>query len=348
MQENRIIKWAFIVSLVLHLVLAAATWKIPFIPDVDPAMADDRANEVELILLDPEDEAPTQEDPDQPQAFTEIPDRLAAETPPEQADFLASHDAHAADAKEGEDSAPSADEENEFPKVEIEKEQLDGAGGVAFSQTPLPDPREATGSPAEGAEGEDEDKSEADEQSGPGEWALPQETVESGGETTGEEDQTETAEDQPELEDWWGGSSPSILKEGEQPALGDRGFEFDQKAIGSVGAGVKIMDDYSLNTYQWDFAPWMTRFANQLHRHWVPPYAYMLGVIDGVTVIRISVERDGRLSSLEVIDTEGHESLHTASQAALKAFAPYAALPANFPEENLVITLGLYYPAWRR
>jgi outer membrane biosynthesis protein TonB len=78
------------------------------------------------------------------------------------------------------------------------------------------------------------------------------------------------------------------------------------------------------------------------------PYAYRLGVISGMTKIRIVVEKNGRLSAMEVLDTVGHESLHEASQAALKAFAPYAALPPNFPEPNLVIILSLHYPAWRR
>jgi hypothetical protein len=50
---------------------------------------------------------------------------------------------------------------------------------------------------------------------------------------------------------------------------------------------------------------------------------------------------------MEIVETDGHQSLHDASLAALKAFAPYAPLPAHFPEENLVITLGLHYPAWR-
>ena len=34
--------------------------------------------------------------------------------------------------------------------------------------------------------------------------------------------------------------------------------------------------------------------------------------------------------------------------SALKAFAPYAPLPPNFPDEELVIILTLHYPAWKR
>ena len=48
------------------------------------------------------------------------------------------------------------------------------------------------------------------------------------------------------------------------------------------------------------------------------------------------------------LEENGHESLHTASIAALRAFAPYAPLPPDFPDEQLVILLGLHYPAWKR
>jgi hypothetical protein len=344
-REDRIIVGAFVVSLLLHLVTAALTWKLPFIPDIDPTLSDASAAEVEVILLDTDSDTPA--DPDQPTAYTAIPERLAAEEPPARADYLALHDALAADRKDGDSDTPSADEEWLAPKVEIQREELDGAGGVAYAPQTLPDPREATGSPQAGAEGEDEQKLEADPGRGSGEWVLPDETREAGGETAGDRDDAETVEQTRDLEDWWGGVSPSILREGEDGARGDRGFEFDQAARGDVGVGVAIDGDFSLNTYEWDYAPWMNRFENELHRHWKAPYAYRLGVISGMTLIRMVVEKSGRLSSLEVIETDGHESLHDASVAALRAFAPYAPLPPHFPEENLVITLALHYPAWR-
>lgn len=351
MRENRIIVGAFGVSVLLHLVLALVTWRIPFVPQIDPALADDRYNEVEVLLTEPEPAADAAADePDLPTAITSIPDRLASDTPPPRADFLAEHDAIAADRSGGDSKQPRADEEGPFPQVDILQDQLDGAGGVAFSQAPLPDAREATGSPAEGQEGQDERRSESEPAEGDaGGWALPRQESEAGGESKGEEDDQQTDQQkQPDLEKWWGGQAPSVLKEGQQSSAGDRGFEFDQKSMGDMGAGVAIDGEFSLNTYQWDYAPWIKHFANQLHRYWVAPYAYRLGVISGMTRMRMVVEKDGRLSALEVIETEGHESLHDASQAALKAFAPYAPLPPSFPEENLVIILSLHYPAWRR
>ena len=46
--------------------------------------------------------------------------------------------------------------------------------------------------------------------------------------------------------------------------------------------------------------------------------------------LKIVIEKDGRPSSMEIMETDGHQSLHDASMAALKAFAPYAPLPAHF------------------
>jgi len=349
LRENRIIVGAFTVSIVLHLMLAVVTWRIPFVPHIDPAQAAEPEDVVEVLLADDPQDPRSADENTRPTAITSIPDRLASPTPPPKADFLAEHDALAADRTQGTGDKPKADEEGPFPQVDIQQEQLDGAGGVAYSQAPLPEPREAVGSPAKGAEGQDDRRTEADQANPAGDWALPAEQTEAGGKTEGDhDDQDEAPTKQPDLQDWWGGQAPSVLKEGDQATMGDRGFEFDQKSMGDLGAGVAVDGEFSLNTYQWDYAPWIKHFANQLHRHWVAPYAYRLGVISGMTRMRMVVERNGTLSSLEVLDTEGHESLHEASQAALKAFAPYAPLPPHFPEENLVIILTLHYPAWKR
>jgi len=348
LNERKIVQIAFVVSLLLHLVVAAVTWRIPFIPHADPALAEEQTREVELLLVDdpltPEDST----DPDMPTAYAAVPDRLATEEPPEQPDYLALNHSIAADNREGGDSnTPAADEEWIQPKVEIQKEDLEGAGGDSYSTQPLPEPREGQQA-SEAREEEQEAQEETGQTADPvGQWALP--SAEDPSETQqNSEESSETDQNQPELEDWWGGQAPSILKEGERANSGDTGFDFDQAAKGSVSSGVAIDGDFSLNTYEWDYAPWMHQFENELHRHWMAPYAYRIGVINGMTLIRLVVEKDGRPSIMEVIETQGHESLHDASVAALRAFAPYRPLPADFPEENLVITLGLHYPAWRR
>ncbi|MEN8007634.1 MAG: energy transducer TonB [Candidatus Krumholzibacteriota bacterium] len=346
MQERRVIQGAFALSLLLHLVLAAVTWRIPLTPSVDSAMADDLEREVELFLMP--DEEPADPADELPQAFTAVPERQASETAPENPDYLAQHHSLAADNKLGGDSdTPSADEEWLAEQVRIQKDEKAGADGVQNAQQPLPETESATSPTETGAAGQEREKVEGEDIDPSGEWVLPREDSESGGADEGEQADRQD-EKQPELEDWWGGEAPTILKEGEQGAVGDRGFDFNQVARGKVQAGVAFNGDYSLNTYEWDYAPWMTRFQNELYRHWMAPYAYRIGVISGMTVIKLVIRKDGRVQSMEVLETDGHDSLHDASEAALKAFAPYWPLPEHFPEENLVITLGLHYPAFRR
>ena len=345
MLNKRIISTAYVASLVLHLMLGGVLKLMPA-PGGEVA-AQEADPEIEVFLVPDEPAEAAASDPVQPTQYTSIPDRQATETPPEDPQFLSLHHSTAADDMEGgEGNTPTAEETWIQPKVAIRKEELSGSEGVQYAPQPLPETRSGRSVQETGQGGEDNEEREAPDQTGAGSWALPDPLVAKGQESEQEKDDPRKT-DQPNLEDWWGGESPSILKDGRQGAEGDRGFDFNQEAKGSVGSGVAIDGDFSLNTYEWNYAPWMRRFENELHRHWVAPYAYRLGVINGKTVIKLVIEKNGRPSTMEILETDGHQSLHDASLAALKAFAPYAPLPAHFPEENLVITLGLHYPAWR-
>jgi TonB family protein len=55
------------------------------------------------------------------------------------------------------------------------------------------------------------------------------------------------------------------------------------------------------------------------------------------------IEPNGTLSNVEIVESRGHESLHRASQAAMEGAAPFRALPADFPEKNLVVTVRFIY-----
>jgi len=239
-------------------------------------------------------------------------------------------------------------------QVQIRKEDLSGSPGVKAIEAVPPSPPPAAGvkrdNPATGTAEQEQRKTTSDDAAGAGSWALAKPRP-GKSETSDAERQAKQGDPQAPtsaLDRWWRQEQPSILKQGRQGADGDRGFDFDQDAKGKVTSGVAIDGNFSLNTYEWDYAPWMHRFTNELYRHWVPPYAYRLGLLHGHTTIKLVVNKDGTVASMKVQETEGHESLHEASVAALSAFAPYAPLPKNFPEENLVIILGLYYPALQR
>jgi hypothetical protein len=343
--ERRVMTAAALGSLLVHAVVLIATWDLSLSAVVARPAGAKTEREVELLLV-PDPDRP--QDADRPpERYTAIPERLATETPPDDPDYLALHNSRAADRiAGGEDAQPGAELESEVEQVAIEKQELDDAGAVAYA------PQEAPvggGQPAEGREGvADRDRREGEQISPNGDWALAQpEDEASAGSDDARSTDDESAATQ-DVPDWLSGGEPSILKPGSAGSAGDRGFDLDRMATGKVRSSVSIDGAYSLNTYEWDFAPWMHRFEQDLHRVWRAPYAYLLGVISGKTVIRLVIERDGTPSAMDVLETEGHESLHKASLSALRAFAPYAPLPPDFPEDNLVIVLSLHYPAWNR
>ena len=344
MKDNRVMWGAFILSLLLHMVLAGVLWRIPLSDDSELALAQARAeaSEVEIYLLDDDDPEPTL-----PSRFTSVPERLAQEEAPENPDFLAMYNSQAADRLDGGDgNSPAAAEEWVAPQIAIREDSPSGSQGEQADSQPIPQAPEESSQGPSGDQGETGEEHSGEDEGELGQWALPADNPAPGEENTREDDDKE--EETPDLEDWWGADSPTLLKEGEEGESGDRGFDFSQAERGSPSAGVSYYGQYSLNTYQWNFAPWLHKFGNQLHRHWIPPYAYSrLGMIHGMTSVRLVIAKNGTILEFDVLDTEGHQSLHEASEAALKAFAPYAPLPANFPEEHLVLTIGLYYPALR-
>lgn len=137
--------------------------------------------------------------------------------------------------------------------------------------------------------------------------------------------------------------------------------EKDNKRAGSVhqdGSGqnfqqqdfsVEELGSISLSTYAWEWAPYVNKMKKKLHRVWYPPTAYSrLGLIHGYTVIKYTINREGKLTQFKVLKHKGHESLEVSSSEAIKALFPFLPLPDSFPEEHLTITAKLFYPNLRQ
>ncbi len=357
--ERRLLGTAFTASLVLHLLGVLVFRNVPV--NLDAAPLQKRDTEIE-IALEPDrptaaDEAAAAAERERERIFTSIPERLASETPPtddpDQPQYLAMYHALAANPTVGADALqPSAPRAAESPQVALRREDLANAPGVNLAaeaatvpQQPRREPTPAEAAAAaqrERAQREQERKLSrdlaADEQG-----ALP---VPRQPETEPAAAREESSPPAPKpLEDWWGGTTaPSVLQRADRGAPGDRGIDYDQDASGPQTSGVARVGDFSLNTWEWNYAPWMQAFGNTLMRNWVVPEGRRLGLIWGKTVMRVVVERDGRVSLAEILETDGHESLHNASRAALLSSSPFAPLPTHFPLPHLEIRLTMSYP----
>ncbi len=111
----------------------------------------------------------------------------------------------------------------------------------------------------------------------------------------------------------------------------------------------ELTGDVSLSTTAWEWAPWLQRFGRRLMRAWIAPPAYYLGLIKegGWTVVEMEIARSGEVLRMDVIEEQGHESLIRAATSALRSSTPTEALPADFPEETLILRVRLVYPKFR-
>jgi hypothetical protein len=101
---------------------------------------------------------------------------------------------------------------------------------------------------------------------------------------------------------------------------------------------------FSLNTYQWDFAPYMLWLKNHVQRNIFPPAAFTrISIISGNTVLRFRISHDGVLQGMELVGYDGHKTLMETSVRAIQLSAPFRALPKDFPEDYLEVTAYFEY-----
>ena len=121
----------------------------------------------------------------------------------------------------------------------------------------------------------------------------------------------------------------------------------DQPEMVHPDGNALLLGDVSLNTIQWEYAPWLQRFGMQLRERWYAPPAYILGVLreGGWAVFEVEISRSGKLLRLELLYEQGHPSLIRAAQSALRSMAPIEPLPADFPEPTLILRIRMIYPS---
>jgi hypothetical protein len=110
-----------------------------------------------------------------------------------------------------------------------------------------------------------------------------------------------------------------------------------------------LTGDVSLNTTEWEYAPWLQRFGRKLMAAWIAPPAYYLGVLKegGWTVVELEIARSGQVLRMDVLEEQGHPSLILAATSALHSISPMEALPADFPEKTLILRVRMVYPKIR-
>ncbi len=131
-------------------------------------------------------------------------------------------------------------------------------------------------------------------------------------------------------------SSPPARTRPPQPATDNRKFSVDD------------LGGFAFNTYDWNFAPYLLYLKKRIQKNIFPPPAFTrMGIIEGRSVLRFVISKEGKLIGLKVLAMEGHQSLVETSVLAVEVSAPFRPLPSDFPEKALEVTGTFIYKVYR-
>ncbi|MCI0513969.1 energy transducer TonB [candidate division KSB1 bacterium] len=101
---------------------------------------------------------------------------------------------------------------------------------------------------------------------------------------------------------------------------------------------------FSLNTYAWNWAPYLLDMKHKINRNIFPPRAYTsLGVISGESLIRFKVQRNGHVADIEILNYSGHRSLMETSVNSIKSAEPFLSLPYDFPKAQKYLEVTAHF-----
>jgi hypothetical protein len=248
-----------------------------------------------------------------PQFFTELPpDR--ADAAPKKPDFLSNVTSRARDRAPGGDAAlPRMEGESDAPMVKLEP------GGNASPAPSTPAPQSPPPPVPHSAESQTQSGPQAQSQTGTAESPKPPD-------------------------------APRPVSNAPPPATGSAGnSDFHQPEMDQPHGNAELTGDVSLNTTAWDYAPWLQRFSRKLMHQWVAPPAYYMGILKegGWAVVELEIAKSGEVLRFELLEEQGHPSLISAAQGALRSMAPVERLPADFPEPTLILRVRMVYPKIR-
>ena len=98
---------------------------------------------------------------------------------------------------------------------------------------------------------------------------------------------------------------------------------------------------FQFDTKGVDFGSWLRRFRAQVYSNWMIPYAAM--ALHGHTVLRFTIHRDGTITDLMILQPSTVDAFTKAAFNAIKASNPTVPLPAEYPDDRMVMTVVFYY-----
>ena len=112
-------------------------------------------------------------------------------------------------------------------------------------------------------------------------------------------------------------------------------FHNPEGGVGQFGPWIQF------DTKGVEFGPWIRRFAAQIRRNWLIPYALMS--MHGHVVITFYVHKDGTLSEVAIAGPSAVGGFNNAALNALLWSNPTQPLPPEYPSDRAFFTVTFFY-----
>jgi hypothetical protein len=136
---------------------------------------------------------------------------------------------------------------------------------------------------------------------------------------------------------------PTVAPPGQlsSPGTGRRGLPQVDNRLSRA----RFDGEFSLSTYAWDYAPYMTRLKKQIEDYtWtILPSAFWYGIAAWATQVRFTILPDGRLESVRITGHDGVLELRHVAPDAVTGSADFEPLPTGFPDPKLTIVGNFYF-----
>ncbi len=143
-----------------------------------------------------------------------------------------------------------------------------------------------------------------------------------------------TAEKAPKV-DW----SSAIQDAGKVASLGGQ-------ELGTYGGdeGFAESGPISFETQWYEWGDYSNSMVRKIRYHWYNnmPALVRMGM-KGVVVIRFTIQRDGTITDITILQSSTHPPFDFAARKAIELSSPLQPLPADFPKDSERVTAGFYY-----
>ncbi len=91
----------------------------------------------------------------------------------------------------------------------------------------------------------------------------------------------------------------------------------------------------------YDISPWAEKVVNKIQTNWIIPSPEVRS--KGLVGISVTVEKNGELSSIQMVSSSSVQQLDEAALRAVRMSSPFPSLPDDFPKNNLETYLEFVY-----